>query len=311
MPPILGPSAAGSRPIREPERPHAEAFPKLRPLHRPSAATVLVACLCCARVARADLLVNGDFELGPTITSVNPVMAIAPGSTALSGWTVTGSAIDIVTDNYWVPVSGHRSIVLSNTGPGSVEQAISTAPGAIYRLSYWISGEPFSSPTIKHLRVTAGTATSDQTFDVTPAWEWDMAWSRRTFDFTATGTSTTLRFTSMDATQWGPAIDSVNVVLVTADVPATGPALAFAPVTPDPVRGAGRFAFTLASSGHVRLAVHDIQGRQVALLTDADLDAGPHGVEFSPRAWNARPGLYLATLQAGGRTLVRRFSVLP
>jgi choice-of-anchor C domain-containing protein len=284
----------------------------MRSFHRILAALVAgLLCLCSAQATRADLLVNGDFELGPTIPSLSPVMSVAPGNTSLTGWSVVSGAIDIVTDNYWVPVSGHRSVALSTTGPGAIEQTFSTATGAVYRLTYWISGEPFSSPTIKHLRVTAGAATQDQTFDTTPAWEWDMAWSRRTFDFTATGSSTTLRFASMDATQWGPAIDSARVELVTAGVDGGTSALAFAPVSPDPVRTTGRIAFTLASAGHVKLAVHDIQGRQVALLADADLDAGPHGVEFSPRTWNARPGLYLATLEAGGHTLVRRFSVIP
>lgn len=281
------------------------------PFHRLLAATALAAGLCAARAAQADLLVNGDFEQGPTISSLSPVMSIAPGNTALTGWSVVGGAIDIVTDSYWVPVSGHRSLALSNTGPGAIEQVLSTAPGAVYRLTYWISGEPFSSPTIKHLRVTAGAATQDQTFDVTPAWEWDMGWVQHTFDFTAAGSSTTLRFASMDATQWGPAIDGASVVLLTAGVPAGEPALAFSPVAPDPVRGKGQFEFTLARAGHVKLAVSDIQGRQVALLADADMEAGPHGIQFSPRAWNARPGLYLATLQAGARTLVRRFTVLP
>jgi len=284
----------------------------LRPLHRSSLALVAgLLALCAAPASHADLLVNGDFELGPTIPSANPIMSVAPGGTALSGWSVVNGAINIVTDNVWVAVSGHRSVALSSTGPGAIEQAITTAPGATYRLTYWISGEPFSTPTIKHLRVTAGAAVSDQTFDTTPAWEWDMAWSRRTFDFTATASTTTLRFASMDASVSGPAIDSAQVVLVTADVPAAKGELAFAPVTPDPVLGSARFAFTLAAPGHVKLAIHDLQGRQVALLADADLDAGPHGVEFSPRTWNARPGLYLVTLQTGGRTLVRRFSVLP
>ena len=282
-----------------------------RPLHRLLAAVVLAAGLGAAQAARADLLVNGDFELGPTIPSLNPVMSVAPGSTALTGWTVVGGAITIVTDSYWVPVSGQRSVALSSSGPGAIEQSISTALGAVYRLTYWISGEPFSSPTIKHLRVTAGATVSDQTFDITPAWEWDMGWSQRTLDFSATGSSTALRFASMDATQWGPAIDGASVALVTAGVHAGEPTLALAPVRPDPVRGTGEITFTLAAAGPVKLAVHDIQGREVARLVDADMDAGPHGVRLSPRAWNARPGLYLATLQAGGRTLVRRFTVLP
>jgi len=281
-----------------------------RPMLRPLAAAVLFAGLCAAHLSWADLLVNGSFEQGPTIPSLNPIMTVAPGNDALAGWTVTSGAIEIVTDNYWVPLSGHRSIVLSSSGPGSIAQDIATAPGAVYRLTFWLSGEPFSSPTIKHLRLTAGATTQDQTFDITPAWHWDMAWSQRTFDFTATGTTTTLGLASLDATQWGPALDSMSVALVSLGVPGVTGALAFAPVTPDPVNGAGRMEFTLAEAGHVRLAVHDVQGRQVALLVNADLTAGPHGVEFSPRTWDARPGIYLAMLQAGGRTLVHRFTIL-
>jgi choice-of-anchor C domain-containing protein len=278
---------------------------------RPLTAAVLAAGLLAAQASWADLLVNGNFEQGPSIPSLNPIMAVAPGNDALSGWTVSGGAINIVTDNYWVPLSGHRSIVLSSSGPGAIEQDIATAPGAVYRLTFWLSGEPFSSPTLKHVRLTAGATTQDQAYDITDAWHWDMAWSQRTFDFAATGSTTTLRLASMDATQWGPALDSMKVELVSAGVPGSATALAFAPVSPDPVRGVGRMRFTLAQAGHVRLAVHDIQGRQVALLANADLPAGPHGIDFSPSAWNASPGLYLATLQAGGRTIVRRFSVLP
>jgi choice-of-anchor C domain-containing protein len=275
------------------------------------ATALLTAGLCVASTAGADLLVNGSFEAGPTIPSLNPIFTVAPGGTALTGWTVTGGAINIIADNYWVPLSGHRSLELSNTGPGAIQQDLATSAGSIYRLTFWISGEPFSSPTIKHLRLTAGSTVQDQTFDITPAWHWDMAWTQRTFDFAATGSTTTLQLASMDASQWGPALDSMKVELVSAGAPGVASALAFAPVAPDPVRDAGRMAFTLAEAGHVRLAVHDIQGRRVALLADADMDAGPHGVEFSPRAWDARPGLYLATLRVSGRTLVRRFSVLP
>src|SRR5262249_55562834 len=101
------------------------------------------------------------------------------------------------------------------------------------------------------------------------------------------------------------------VELVSTGVRGGAAALSFAPVSPDPVSGGGRMAFTLAEAGHVRLAIHDIQGRQVALRADADMEAGPRVVEFSPRTWGARPGLYLASLEAGGRTIVRRFSVIP
>ena len=103
------------------------------------------------------------------------------------------------------------------------------------RVTFWISGEPFTTPTIKNLRVTAGGTVQDFTFDNTAAWHWDMQWTQHTMDFTAGGPSTTLRFSSMDASQYGPAIDSTKVELVSAGV-APSFALAFAPVSPDPVR---------------------------------------------------------------------------
>ena len=73
------------------------------------------------------------------------------------------------------------------------------APGATYRLTFWVSGEPFSSPTIKHLRVNAGPVQQDYTFDDTPAWHWDMAWAPHTFDFTATTATSTVRFAGLQA----------------------------------------------------------------------------------------------------------------
>jgi hypothetical protein len=114
----------------------------------------------------------------------------------------------------------------------------------------------------------------------------------------------------MDASQWGPAIDSATVGLVSTGVGTGGAALSFAPVRPDPVSGSGRFAFTLATDSRVRLSVHDVQGREIARLVDGERPAGPMDVEFSPSAHGMRPGLYLAVLRAGGSKLVRRFTVI-
>jgi choice-of-anchor C domain-containing protein len=266
--------------------------------------------------ASAAPLVNGNFEDGPVIALANPVFAVSPGDPSLNGWSVSGGIVCIVTDNYWVPLSGHRSVCLSDmrpgstsTVPGSIAQSFASAPGAVYRLTFWMSGEPFSTPTLKHLRVNAAATTQDYTFDNTPAWHWDMAWAPHTLDFAATGASTTVRLSGLDASQWGTALDSMKVELVSAGVPVSN-TLAFAPVSPDPVRANGRFAFSLAAPGPARLAVYDVQGRQLALLADGPLEAGPHTLEFSPQAWGARPGLYLAVLRTGAQTLVRRFTVL-
>jgi FlaG/FlaF family flagellin (archaellin) len=57
----------------------------------------------------------------------------------------------------------------------------------------------------------------------------DMAWSTRTLDFTATGTTATLSFTSLISGRLGPVIDNVRVVdttpsatLAAVPLPATG-----------------------------------------------------------------------------------------
>ena len=281
-----------------------------RALHHSVAALVILAGVFNAKTTRAGDLVNGSIEQGPAIPQANPLYPVAPGNAALTGWMVTGGAVTIVTDNYWVPLSGHRSLALSSTGAGSIEQSVATAAGSTYRITFWMSGEPFSSPTIKHLRLTAGSVFQDFTYDITLAWQWDMHWAQHTMDFTAAGASTTVRFSSMDASQWGPAIDSTKVELVSTGVGTAGAVLAFAPVTPDPVSGSGRFAFTLAANSRVRLSVHDIQGREIARLVDGERSAGPMDVEFSPSAHGMRPGVYLALLQAGGSKLVRRFTVI-
>jgi choice-of-anchor C domain-containing protein len=267
--------------------------------------------------AHADMLVNGSFENGPAIPLASPVLAVPAGNSALSGWTVASGTVSIVTDNYWVPISGHRSVCLSDmltpgsTVPGSIRQTFASAPGAVYRLSFWMAGEGLSLPTIKHLRVNAGATTQDFTFDVTPSWNWDMFWTAHTLDFTAAGTSTTVQMSSLDASNRGPAVDSLRIDLVSAGVPApTSEAVAFAGVTPDPVRTNGRVAFSLATAGPVRLAIYDVQGRRQALLADGMFGAGTHTLDFSPPAWGARPGIYLAVLHAAQRTLVRRFTVL-
>jgi choice-of-anchor C domain-containing protein len=285
-------------------------------LMRAAAATVALSFLLVPMRADAALLANGNFEDGPAIPPANPILALAPGSPALNGWTVSDAVVCVITDNYWVPLSGHRSLCLSDnrpgstsTTPGSIQQTFGSAPGAVYRFTFWMSGEPFSSPTLKHLRVSAGATTQDFTFDVTPAWQWDMFWTQHTLDFTASASTTTIKLSGMDASSWSAAVDSMKVDLVSAGVTPEA-ALAFAPVTPDPVRASGRMAFTLAAAGAARLAIYDVQGRQQALLADGTFGAGPHSLEFSPRAWGARPGLYLAVLQAGNRTLVHRFTVL-
>ncbi|MBL0061647.1 MAG: T9SS type A sorting domain-containing protein [bacterium] len=66
---------------------------------------------------------------------------------------------------------------------------------------------------------------------------------------------------------------------------------------PNPFNPSTTIAFALPSEQLVKIAIHDIQGREVAQLVNSRLSAGEHVVE-----WNASrfaSGTYFATLHAG------------
>ena len=70
---------------------------------------------------------------------------------------------------------------------------------------------------------------------------------------------------------------------------------------PNPFRDRTAFTFHLPSAGPVRLTVHDVAGRRVALLHDGTLPAGTHRRELDGRGLAA--GVYFARLTAGGETV--------
>lgn len=268
------------------------------------AANLLLACLS---PASAGLLVNPGFESGPAMPPAGEIM-VPGGGQDLSGWTVGGGGLRIVSDIYWTPFLGARSVSLNQAGAGSIAQTFDTAPGAVYEVSLRMSGEPFTSPAFKHLRVSAAGQTQDFEFDTAPAWHWDMFWAERTFTFTANAATTTLSLTSLDPGTAGPALDEVDVTLRSAGASAPAGELVFAPVVPNPSRGGADLVFTLPAAARANLTVLDAQGREVARVADGSRPAGVHHVR-----WNAgalAPGLYFARLQAGGRTLVRRVAVV-
>ena len=89
--------------------------------------------------------------------------------------------------------------------------------------------------------------------------------------------------------------------------------LALAPVSPNPVRGAAAFRFSLPRAGGVELSVFDTQGRLVSRVTDGERPAGEHVVNWNGRGASGRAlpgGLYMVRLRAGGRDLVERFVML-
>ncbi|MFT5144504.1 MAG: hypothetical protein ACI84D_003140 [Thalassolituus oleivorans] len=75
---------------------------------------------------------------------------------------------------------------------------------------------------------------------------------------------------------------------------------------PNPFNPQTTIGFELPQTGHVRLAVFDTLGREVALLVDGTVQAGSHEVQFSARDLPTGTYLYRLSTQGGAiaRTLV-------
>jgi hypothetical protein len=73
---------------------------------------------------------------------------------------------------------------------------------------------------------------------------------------------------------------------------------------PNPFNPITTLRFSLPETGPVRLEVVDLAGRRVDVLREGPLAAGFHAVTWQPRALAS--GVYLARLEAGGRTATTR-----
>lgn len=162
---------------------------------------------------------NGSFEGGP-----NPLsswITLTSGSTVINGWTVTAGSVDYM-GTAWAASNGTRSIDLSGASAGALAQTFATTQATPYTVKFDFAGNPgYGAGTgVKKMRVSvnnAGAASQEYTFDTTGKTLANMGWTEQTFTFVATGTSTTLTFTSLENSVYGPAIDNVRVNGSTGD----------------------------------------------------------------------------------------------
>ena len=75
------------------------------------------------------------------------------------------------------------------------------------------------------------------------------------------------------------------------------------PAYPNPFRTRTTVPFTVERSGPVRLTVHDVLGRTVAVLVDETLAAGPHRAILERRTFGS--GVYTIVLEANGQKATR------
>jgi choice-of-anchor C domain-containing protein len=177
--------------------------------------TALLAAACAAACgvatsAGAAAFTNGSFELG-----VNPgstFVTLAGGSTGVTDWVVGGDSIDYI-GGYWQAEDGSRSIDLSGNANGSIAQTFDTVAGQAYLVNFFLAGNPDGGPAAK-LEITSadGGQQQNSVFTVTGSdSRANMGWTAFSYNFSATGASTTLAFASATGTAFGPALDNVSV----------------------------------------------------------------------------------------------------
>jgi hypothetical protein len=108
-------------------------------------------------------------------------------------------------------------------------------------------------------------------------------------------------------------IPSVNVAAyegspLVSVLPAHGSRVSFAAPRPNPARSSVDFTFVLPEPMHVRLVIHDLQGREVARLADGERAAGAQSLSWDGRLPGGREaiGVYQGVLETPEGRLVRK-----
>ncbi|EXI66571.1 MAG: Cell wall-associated polypeptide CWBP200 [Candidatus Accumulibacter adjunctus] len=166
-----------------------------------------------------NLILNGSFEQ----SSLIGVGTLLAGSTAITHWTVGGVTIDHTSFPYhWNASDGIFSIDLEGSNQpdnrGTIFQTFATCRGQPYRVLFDLSGNPASGPLVKGGQVTAASDSMTFQYDIgSVGWAANATTIRyvlQEFEFTATASSTTLEFSSLGSTGYGPVIDNVRVIPV-------------------------------------------------------------------------------------------------
>jgi hypothetical protein len=185
--------------------------------------------------ARANLLVNGSFETPPV--PVGAFTNFNTGSTAITGWTVVGPQVSIVSGKFtqggfrFPAQNGAQWLDLTGDGTNTVQgvsQNVATKVGGAYLLTYFVgnvSGGIFGkTSTVEVLVNGKPVATSTNSEPGTT-----LRWERFSKSFTATSSSTSIEFLNKD-----PSNDNSNGldnVILAPKPAAAAPAVAPEPAT--------------------------------------------------------------------------------
>jgi hypothetical protein len=97
------------------------------------------------------------------------------------------------------------------------------------------------------------------------------------------------------------------------DPPSPGAGLTLAAPQPNPFRVRAEFVFSVPRADHVRIAIYDMQGREVRALADESISAGAHSLAWDGADANGRPapgGIYFARIATGAVSTVRKVTLI-
>lgn len=171
----------------------------------------------CPRYRKGTgILADGDFhektDPGGGYSTFSKGQLVAPG------WKVTMATVDFAGTTFW-SFDGLCSVDLDGTSAvGGIEHhSFSTKKGAAYVLSFLMSGNSYCGANVKKMRVSVG--------NQNVVFKWNVAnghsaengkFAHRQVNFTAAGSTSTLKFTSLDeaGSGCGPVIGALSVTQV-------------------------------------------------------------------------------------------------
>jgi choice-of-anchor C domain-containing protein len=178
-------------------------------MNKIKAGIAVAALALLSPLAQAAAFTNGGFE-DTSFTGTFETYGV--GSSMLTGWQIVSGSVDLI-NSYWTPYEGTHSLDLNGNTNGSIQQTFDTVANQTYTVSFAMAGNTDGGGDKYML---AGVTGGDLfTFSIAGQSHTNMGWVMKSFNFTATGSSSTLYFTGFNGNgPYGAALDNVAVTAV-------------------------------------------------------------------------------------------------
>ena len=213
-----------------------------------------------------DIVADGLFR-----EAANPgtVTSYSSGQT-FGNWTVQSGNVELLGTAMQSSPLGGRSVDLNGSAAGAISQVLSTTAGRQYQVVFNTSGNWLDGEATKDFRVSAGGTSQDYSLTQPSGWSsTNVLFSGRSMTFTATGSSTTLAFQSLDSGNSGALIADVRVIEIPAAVQAvlnSDSTLTFDAATGKFYKSvASNQTFTAAQSAATSTTLNGVSGQMVTI----------------------------------------------